>query len=47
MYQEPFLIIWIRKEYKNCCFLDHLVLVQALYLSRFDPISHHLCLASY
>jgi hypothetical protein len=33
--QELSLIIWTKKEYKSCCFLDHLVLVRALFLSRF------------
>jgi hypothetical protein len=32
--QELSLIIWTKKEYKSFFFLDHLVLVRALFLSR-------------
>lgn len=33
--QELFLIIWTKKEYKSFFSLDHLVLVRALFLSRY------------
>jgi hypothetical protein len=36
--QELSLIIWTKKGSKNYCFLGRLVLVQALFLSRYDLI---------